>query len=206
MGVMLNIRQVAVILAVLVLALLAWGYLAQPAQVKTPQDVSSFVLQDAQSSFTGQDVAFAVNSISYDNSSGQWEATVKITVNPHSQCPTVYERYYYLLPLRHDLDKLVTGNCQTSSVVAIEEEAIVDSRSYPQVAPLLDSSPYACGFHLPLNTSLLGSYCPQADPVAVENFASQLPENASWMVYWSAANSTALVGMDLFGNQVYPQN
>jgi hypothetical protein len=202
-----GMRQLAVVLAVLVVALLAWQLLNPAQQVASAHDAGSFALQDASNDpqFSGQNVYFTVHSVALDNSTGQWKVNVGISVNPHSQCPTVYERYYYLLPIRHDLDKLVTGSCQYSGVVAIAEEAIVDSRSFASVAPMLGNpGVYACGFALPLNQSTISSYCPPADVPALESYASGLPAAAKWLVYWSASNSTVLAGEDIAGNPVFP--
>ncbi len=201
---MFSFRQLAVIVFIVLVVLLLQSTVFAPPALSTKEDVQRFILDDlrADPALTAGDHQFRLQHISYDAASGQWSAAAKITLQPHSACPTVYLREYSLLPIRHGVDKVVTENCRPSTVLAFEEEAIIASRSVPEVASLLPSGPYACGFALPLNASAIAEYCPKVSIAALTSFAQSLSSNAAWIAIWQASGQTLFVALDTNGNAV----
>ncbi len=208
---MTEFKKVGMLALILVILVVAWTYYSSnQIKITTSNDVKNYILDSLSSSpdFANQNTYFQVYSITKLNNSnpnGQWTAQAKITLNPHSQCPTVFIRYYWLLPLHYD-QKYVTGSCQTTNVVVFPEQAIVDSKQFPSVVPIANSDAYACGFMLPLTDSAdISNYCPQVPIDQLTSFANSLPNQASWIVYWQEQNSTAFVAMDNSGNQILPK-
>lgn len=201
---MLSFRTLAVIVFLALAVLLVWSLATAPTSVATKEDVRKFVLDDlsADPTLSSGDHLFSVYSITYDSASKQWSASAKITLSPHSACPTVYIREYDLLPLRHGVDKVVTDNCRRATSIAFEEEAIIAGRSTPPVQAILFAGPYACGFALPLNASAVSPYCPRVNAISLAAFAGSLPSSAMWLTSWATGTQTVFVALDKDGNLV----
>lgn len=202
-GGMVSTRFVSIV-AVAAFVMLLVIALSRPPEVKTREQAVKFALDDLNSdaSVAAGERLFKIFSANYSNETGQWTAIVKITLSPHSQCPTVLIRTYQLLPIRHGLDKTVTQNCQVGSPIAFEEEAIIASRAALEASFV--SRAYACGYRLPFDAQTAREYCNDADEVAVNALAAGTP-GAKWAAEWRVEGETKLVAMDELGKVVKVQ-
>lgn len=188
----------ASILALVAFAILLFVVLSKPVEVKTREQAVKFALDDLNSDpqLAAGERLFSIFSANYSNQTGEWIAIAKITLSPHSQCPTVLIRTYQLLPIRHGVDKTVTQNCRIGSPIAFEEEAIVASRA--ALGAGLAANGYACGYRLPLDQAQASAYCADADIAAINSFASSAP-NAKWVAEWRSSGETKFVALDELG-------
>lgn len=188
-----RLAGILVILAFVVLLSIA---LTQPPALKSKEEAVRFVLEDLNSDpalAPGSERFFTPFSANYSNSTGQWTVVVKITLNPHSECPTVLIRSYQLLPIRHGLDKAVTQGCTTGEPIVFEEEAIIASR--PALQSDFTARAYACGYKLPIDEAQALAYCADADADALKAFAASAP-GAAWLAEWRVGGETKLVALD----------
>ncbi len=194
---MVSPRFVAVIVAVAFVVLLAIVLTKQP-EVKTAEEAVKFALDDLNSDaqVAGSDKIVKLFSANYSEETKQWTAVMKITLAPHSQCPTVLIRAYQLLPIRHGLDKTVTRDCSLGEPIAFEEEAIIASKK--ALSAEFVSRAYACGYKLPLEEKAVKEYCADADLAALQGFASDAP-GAKWIAEWRANGERKLIALDNLG-------
>lgn len=191
----------ASIVAIVAFALLLFVALNKPVEVKTREQAVKFLLDDLNSDpqLAAGEKLFKIFSTEYSNETGEWNAVVKITLSPHSQCPTVLIRNYQLLPIRHGLDKVVTQNCQIGSPIAFVEEAIIASRK--AFTTEYTSRAYACGYKLPFNAIEAKEYCQGADEVAIYDLATSV-DNAEWVAEWRTEEGKKYVALDGVGKVI----
>jgi|GEM_PF-2600111 len=180
---------------VIVLLLLLYAALVQHPELKTREEAVRFVLADLASdnSLPPVEKAFSVFSVNYLESAKEWTTVVKVTLNPHAQCPSVMIRTYQLLPIRHGLDKTVTENCATGAPIAFEEEAIIASRQ--ALSPDFTARAYTCGYRVPITEKAALEYCPDADLTTLQAFAAQT-NGVAWIAEWRTPEKTELVALD----------
>ncbi len=192
------------IIAIAAFVVLLFVAFSKPAQAQTREQAVKFALDDLKSDpqIAAGERLFQIFSADYSNQTGEWTAVAKITLSPHSQCPTVLIRTYQLLPIRHGLDKVVTQNCQTGSPIAFEEEAIIASRVALQ--PGFIARGYACGYRLPLDLQAARAYCESADVEGIKALAADAP-GAKWAAEWRSGEEKKLLVMDELGKVLKTQ-
>ncbi len=187
-------------MVIVFVALLVYSFSTSPRPLASPADATKIVLDDLSNdpSLSSREHLFDVFSAIRDDS-GNWQVVVKVTLEPHSSCPTAFIRTYQLLPIRHGVDHSITAGCHAGSPIAFPEEAIIFAKDLPQVRNLQPID-HACAYELPLNKEKALFYCPDADLRAIAGFASSLPPQAKWVTEWRSGNSTLYVGLDEQGN------
>lgn len=191
-------KQVTALVVLAFAVLLVYSF-TQTREVRTPADAIKIVSDDIEA-----DPAIAMEQRLYEIFSaerevnGQWRVITKITLNPHSRCPNAFIRTYQLLPIRHGVDKTITRDCVVGSPIAFAEEAIVAAGKLEQTRAL--ELEKACAYELPLRGEKALVYCSDADLQQLDSFASELPEEAQWLVEWRSRNLNTLVALDARGN------
>ncbi len=185
----------AVILAIILGAfLIAFTLIPQQQKVSLTRDeVQKLLLKDLAEQGVNPSEA-RVSSLTQVGEA--WTATVIITKNQHSRCPTVEKRDYSdVLKFKYRPEMLVS-DCNQRASIALREEALINSGKLPALARITSANDaFGCAFLVKeLNSSEATAYCPGIDENALLAFASGLPENA-WVVYWSGANQTTYTAL-----------
>jgi len=184
----------ALILAVIIVAfLIAFTLIPQQKPVMTKDEVQKLLLKDLTEQGVNPNEA---RVLSLNQSGDAWTATVIISKNQHSPCPTVEKREYGdVLKFKYRPETLI-NDCNQRASIALREEALINSAKLKTLAAITNANDaYGCAFLAKeVNSSETSEYCPAVDVNALRAFASGLPEN-SWIVYWTGANQNAFIAL-----------
>lgn len=192
--------RVALVVALLAIVMIALTFMPKPASgpINAP-DAQQVVLKDVRMTYPQAELEILQTDKVQE---GRWKVRVKIALNAHQACPSVYVRDYELLPILFREERVV-GDCRAGiGPIVYPEEALLRSEQVPQVK---DASQTANYYGCAVRTSeanTLAAQCASARQAAL-NLSATLP-GGSWLAAWvsdkDANNATFIVvGLDRDG-------
>ncbi|HEV8289442.1 MAG TPA: hypothetical protein VGQ00_00615 [Candidatus Norongarragalinales archaeon] len=147
------------------------------------------VLKDVQESYPQSDKTVTPIKIEQSPSS-EWKIDAKVSLQPHSACPTVFVRHYNLNPIRYR-EEQVTRNCEVGGAITFEEEAIIASGKSPEAKAAAAKGGEAYATFVAsdkFQSSAFSGFLIAAPAVSQQNV---------WIVEWKVPNeASVLVAID----------
>jgi len=187
-------RNKSVALVVLLLVLfLALGFFSKPPASGEKESAIDFALKDATSAYPNA----SIRAINAERAGNKWKVDVKIVMNGHSACPTVFVRKYELFPIFFREEQIIK-NCAVSGTLVFEEEAVAVSAKagLGSAAAARGALGYATYFSKDaLEGTVNCTSCPQVLPPAVAGVLEGVPPQNLWVVEWRDADSSVFVAL-----------
>ena len=188
-------NKVIVLVGVLLVLFLALASMSQPLVINEKQSAIDFVLKDVSGTYPNATIQ-VTNAEMVGN---RWKVDVKISLDAHTACPTVFVRNYELLPIYFREQQRIK-DCKVTGSIVFEEEAVAASAK--SGAASAAAAQGALGYATYVSMASIEEFrnCTTCSPAFPDRFKDLLgsiaPQNA-WVVEWkSPANPDVLIALD----------
>lgn len=175
-------KRILVLSVFVLLAVVAFSYLASREVSLTREQAIEVVLEDVRP-LESQGVLARVVDSRFEN--GKWAVGVLLTRRAHTYCPAVDKRFYTLLPIGFRSESVVS-TCRAPVAIGYREEALI--RSVSDARFFADG--YGCAFYwADFDAAAATDYCAAPAASDIQGFGSGLLPN-TWVVSWTRSNAT----------------